>query len=641
MVVDEKMKSDHMQKQALGIDPWMIEFRKDLPVLPEDPLSNAEPEKIVTTQLVWDVEASDFKNKVLTAKATYTYNNLVDGNNKLVLDITEDLEINFSDEHSITVNGDPASYNVSQKAAHKPYALTITIPSKKGLGEVSIAYKTSPKASGIFWVDKQYTEGKEHPLLYTLFEATEGASAIPGQHTPRVRISYEINAMSGDKQMMVLSSVSNNPKIRNDKGVYSGLRMNRAVPLYLVSLHVGNFTFKPYEDGVTGVYSEDAMIDKSYENLKQLPAFMKAAEEVCGPYNWGSYCPIILCNAFPYMAMEHPCASTCGKVTLEQLCVVPHELAHSWTGNDITNCNWQQFFWNEGWTTFVEFLICEKIWGTDYASMIFIYTMQETLEAMNEFRDSDPDVLKLCSSGIANEFTRIPYGKGALFFFMLQEVIEKKEFAQFIQDYMKVFYQNTMSDERFLAFLEVWLGKRMQISDFDSFKEEHQINAWLYGTEIPDNAPEIKSELLVEIDEQANKALTNKTVSKQTIEKWDISTQLTFLSRLESKATSKQLIALDAVMGYTNTDSISLKGEWALLCAMACHFTDETKKLVVDYIINRNSVHEANKITMNLCKSVEGTAVANRILHEEEGRLFTVTKDIVTKWVKAAKNISS
>lgn len=621
----------YFKRLTTGLEIWMSEFIKNMPKLPLDPTSNAEPHKAVTTHLVWDVEAPNFDMRQLRATATYTYNNLDQNNDRLVLDI-RNIEIDATDPFAVTVNGKPAKFEIINSNHHDlPDALRITIPQKKGGGAVSIKYQTKSDATGIFWIEKQYTEGQKHPLLYTLFQPTSGASVIPGQHTPQVRLTYEVNAKTANPDLMVLSSVNNNPTARNNTGDYQGLRMNRAVPLYLLSLHVGNFVHKGYSDKVTGVYAEEAMIDDAAEKLKMLPEFMKAAEEVCGPYNWGKYCPIILCWAFPYMAMEHPCASTCGAVCLEQPNVIIHELAHSWSGNDTTNCNWQQFFWNEGFTTFIEYLITEKIYGEDHASMIFLYTLAEAKEAMDKYRSINTEFLKLCNNSIEQEFTRIPYAKGALFFFMLRDAIGHDNFSKFIKDYMKVFYQNTMSDSRFLAFLKVWLEKRLKISDFDGFKKQHQIDEWLYGVEIPSNATSFKSNLLNAIDVQITKIHKNEPFDKEIIQTWGIDAQLLLLSRLKDKVNNQQLANFDSQMKYTNSSSMSIRGGWAHLCAVTKYFTPATSNLIVSYIIKRNSLHEANKISSALCKSTEGRKIVERILSEENGRLFPITKEKLKK----------
>lgn len=43
--------------------------------------------------------------------------------------------------------------------------------------------------------------------------------------------------------------------------------------------------------------------------------------------------------------------------------VVAHEIAHSWTGNLVTNRTFEDFWLNEGWTVFVERKIKGRIQG--------------------------------------------------------------------------------------------------------------------------------------------------------------------------------------------------------------------------------------------------------------------------------------
>jgi leukotriene-A4 hydrolase len=614
----------HIEATAKGLKPWMLDFQKIMPPLPADPFSNAKPEQAVTTHLIWKVTAPDWDNCVLQAKATYSYTNKT-GTDTLVLD-GEGLNIK-----SIKVNGLAVSCALVKTQDYCPKALNIPIPMERKSGQVEIEYETSPKASGIYWVQSQHTEGKSHPLLYTLFESIEGASVIPGQHTPQVRLTWEVNVETGSRDMIALSSVKNNPQERDENGIYSGLKMDRACPLYLLSLVEMNGSYKGYGDGKTGVYAEDAMLNDIHEGLELLPKMMTAAEEVFGRYTWGTYNPVMLSWAFPYMAMEHPCASTCGRICVEQPHVIPHELAHSWTGNDTTNCNWQQFFWNEGWTVFGEFLICEKVWGSDYAAMVFQTTLQEALTAIKEYQNK-PEVLQLCSSGTTFEFTRIPYAKGALFFFMLREAIGKEKFIQFVHDYMKVFYQNTMSDTRFLAFLKLWVQREHGVADPEAFLHAHKVNEWLYGTEIPENAPEITSNLLNSVKKMAENVVANSdTLDVTTISAWDVTTQLAFLSALSEKATKEQLNRLDDLLNYTESDKVSLRGEWAQLCAKTGYFTEKTMSLIVGYVIMRNSTHEANKIGAALSKTEMGKTIIYRILDEENGRLFPLTRQTIEK----------
>ncbi len=265
--------------------------------------------------------------------------------------------------------------------------------------------------------------------------------------------------------------------------------------------------------------------------------------------------------------MEHPCASTFGKICNDWPHIIPHELAHSWTGNDITNCNWQQFFWNEGATTFLEYQITEKIWGTDFASMIFISLLKEAMTSMDQLQER-PELLKLCVDGDHYEFTTIPYAKGALFFFMLQEALGKELFSILLKDYMSVFFQNTMSEERFLAFLQLFLAEEKGVHDFKQFLQEHQIVEWLHGTKIPSNAPIFRSKLVDLILSEIESVLRMEC-NVERIKNWGTVMQSTFLNLLSGQANKDQIALLDQKLHYTESQNLSIQGEWILVCIEA------------------------------------------------------------------------
>ncbi len=602
--------------------PWMDEFRAHLPTLPPDPLSNANPKQAVTTHLIWDVSV-DFSNKEFFAIATYSYRNLEPGNTTIVLDASNLLI------EEILVDGQSAPYTiVSSEIPSKPDALNIAIPADQTDGTIAIRYRTSPQATGIFWIDPEHTEGKEHPLMYTLFQPTEGASAIPGQHSPQVRLTYEVHVNTNNPDLIALSSVSNNPTTNSLNGEYRNMKMSRPIPLYLLSLNAGHLNFHRFDER-TGVYAEPEALEEAKTAFEKLPEYLKAAEEICGPYHWGAYTPIQLGWQFPYGAMEHPCASTFGKICNDWPHVVAHELAHSWTGNDITNCNWQQFFWNEGATTFLEYQITEKIWGTDFASMLFISQLKEVMSAMKQLQDK-PELLKLCVDGDQYALTTIPYVKGALFFFMLQEALGKEVFSAFLKDYMSVFFQNNMSEERFLAFLQLFLEQEQGMHDFEQFLAEHQIIEWLHGTDIPSNAPTFHSKL-VDLILAETESVLRMECNAETIKNWDVIMQSIFLHLLRGQVNKEHLELLEQTLHYTQSKNLSIQSDWILACIEAQHLPPPVQELIISYLLKRNSVYDADRISSLLNQTEEGKQLIQRILDADEGKLFPLTRQAIEK----------
>lgn len=320
---------------------------------------------------------------------------------------------------------------------------------------------------------------------------------------------------------------------------------------------------------------------------------------------------------------------------MEQPHVIGHELAHSWAGNDTTNAIWEQFFWNEGLTTFIEYHIAEAVWGTDYANLIFKIKLNEALEAMDRFRLTNPEAMKLCGNSAV--FSRIPYAKGALFFFMLQKMIGKEHFARLLKDYMAVFYQNSMSDERFLEFLRLWLKHEHNTDNFERFLRDGYVNEWLYACEFPPNYIDLKfeSQIFDAMQNQANNIISNQAIDVATITAWNPVMTASFLDMLKGKATAQQLLALDAQVKYTYADSMTIKGAWFLLCAMTeCYNSLELQNAIIEYVCVRNSMLEADKISAALCRTEPGRQIAVRIAADK--RLFPITYKAVQKQLDLA-----
>ena len=94
---------------------------------------------------------------------------------------------------------------------------------------------------------------------------------------------------------------------------------------------------------------------------------VEAAEKLYGPYRWGRYDVLVLPPSFPYGGMENPTLTfltptfIAGDKSLVGL--VAHELAHSWSGNLVTNATWADSWLNEGFTSYFENRIMEAIYG--------------------------------------------------------------------------------------------------------------------------------------------------------------------------------------------------------------------------------------------------------------------------------------
>lgn len=246
--------------------------------------------------------------------------------------------------------------------------------------------------------------------------------------------------------------------------------------------------------------------------------------------------------------------------------------------------------------------------------------------------------MRLCAQTADFETSIIPYAKGALFFFMLRDAIGKTDFDKFVKDYMAVFYANSMSDLRFLAFLKLWLLHEKNIHDFDRFNTEHQIDEWLYGTEIPSNAPIFHSKLTKIIEAEKAKVVENKPLDVPMFHGWNTETQIAFLNQFLENGTLSQLAFLDSQLKLTQSNKMSILGAWSHLCAKKGYLTKATCEMMIEYVIKRNSMYEANKVALDLSKTPEGREVIQTILTRGKNRLFTITRETLEKTLGSVKS---
>ena len=78
--------------------------------------------------------------------------------------------------------------------------------------------------------------------------------------------------------------------------------------------------------------------------------------------------------SFPYGGMENPTLTFATPTALagdkSLVSLIAHELAHSWSGESATNATWNDFWLNEGFTTYIESRIMEELRGKKYAGFL-------------------------------------------------------------------------------------------------------------------------------------------------------------------------------------------------------------------------------------------------------------------------------
>lgn len=146
----------------------------------------------------------------------------------------------------------------------------------------------------------------------------------------------------------------------SDDRVVEEFVMEQPIPPYLFAFAVGELGFREVGPR-TRVYSESApaVLDKAASEFAGTEEMIRVGESLFGPYDWERFDLLVLPPSFPYGGMENPrmvfLTPTVIKGDASGAQVVAHELAHSWTGNLITNKNNDHFWLNEVYTLSIKF----------------------------------------------------------------------------------------------------------------------------------------------------------------------------------------------------------------------------------------------------------------------------------------------
>lgn len=381
---------------------------------------------------------------------------------------------------------------------------------------VHIYYQTTDHSEAIDWLDPSLTAGKKHPFMYTQGQAILTRSWIPLQDTPANRITYSANVKVPEDLMAVMSA--ENPVEKASDGLYH-FQMKQAIPCYLIALSVGNLTYRKL--GPTcGVYAEPQLIHASASEFVDLPKMIVAAEQLYGKYKWEQYDIIVLPYSFPFGGMENPRLTFVNPTLLagdrSLVSVIAHELAHSWSGNLVTNKTWDDFWLNEGFTVYFENRIMEALYGKEIADILALIEFQELQENIEEIQAGkfpEDTKLKLSLAGRNPDegMTDIAYVKGAFFLKTLEKQVGRSKMDAFLNAYFKKYAFQTINTETFVDFLQHALLQPHKIN--------FNTNEWIYQEGLPANCVRIQSARFKEVQQLANRFAAGEDIFQKQI-KW-------------------------------------------------------------------------------------------------------------------------
>ncbi|MDT8450081.1 MAG: M1 family metallopeptidase [Wenzhouxiangellaceae bacterium] len=522
-----------------------------------DPHSFANYEQVRIGHLELDLEA-DFRRRVLSGFVVLDLERTEDAR-RLVLD-TRDLDIR--DVNRVGTDGklEPLSWRLGAPRQEREYLGTpLVVALEPGVDRVRVDYTTSPGAYGLQWLNGEQTTSGE-PFLFSQSQPIFARTWVPLQDTPAVRYTFDATLRVPDHLMALMGAAGNPTSIQSD-GVYE-FTMPQPIPSYLMAIGVGKLEFRATGPR-SGVYAEPSLIEAAAEEFSELEAMINAGEELYGPYRWDRYDLLILPPSFPFGGMENPRLSfitptvIAGDKSLTAL--IAHELAHSWSGNLVTNASWRDLWLNEGFTTYFENRIVEALYGAERAGMEATIEYQGLVDELKELEPAEQALARDVSAiDPESAFSGIPYDKGRLFLNWLEARFGRETFDVFLREYFDRFAFESITTEDFVA----WLEEHLLPRDPDAVTMD-QVREWIYQPGIPEFAVLPDSDAFETVDQWRRKWLAGEIrLDEIPAGEWTVSEWRHFLLGLADKLDAEKMAALDAEFGLTETGNVEILYLW-------------------------------------------------------------------------------
>jgi aminopeptidase N len=588
--------------------------------------SFSEPEKFRVRHVDLDLKTS-FADRKLSGRADLL---VARGPNAagspLILD-TRDLTI-----HSVEAGSDnnslaPVKWTLGTRDAILGSPLEIDLP--EHAQRVRVFYETVPAASGLQWLEPAQTAGKKQPFLFSQNESIHARSWIPLQDSPGVRVTYTANIQAPPELLALMSAEQ---KGRED-GSFRFV-MDKPIPSYLIALAIGDLEFSATGPR-TGVYAERPVLRRAAREFEDTEKLVAAVEKLYGPYRWGRYDLLILPPSFPFGGMENPRLTFATPTVIagdkSLVGLVSHELAHSWSGNLVTNATWSDFWLNEGFTSYIENRIQEAVYGRDQAVMEQVLARRELDDELAKF-DKRDQILHIDLKGRDPDegTTQVPYIKGALLLRQMEDVFGRAIFDGFLKRYFDKFAFQSITTSTMLDYLQQTL-----FAEHPSQGAKIPLKQWVYEPGLPVTAPRAKSTAFEEISENARAWFAGKvTLRVFRTKQWSTQQWLEFLQVLPSPLDGKKMGQLDRSYRLTKSGNDEILDQW-LKMAIQSNYKPAFPRLK-QFLLQVGRMKMIKPLYTELMKTPEGERFARDVYAQARSGYHPIAQTAIDKIVKPA-----
>jgi aminopeptidase N len=553
----------------------------------DDDHSYSNLDEIYTTHLDLELEVN-FENKTIYGVARHKMKNngtdtaIFDTKGLMIQKVTLGTKNNEKETDFVIIN---ITNNLT-------LGQPLLVSTETNTEQINIYYQTTEYSDALDWLDPSLTSSKTKPFLYTQGQAILTRTWIPIQDSPSNRITYSAK-VTVPKDLMAVMSAKNKREKSSDGNYF--FEMKKPIPSYLITLAIGDLSYQSLGPN-TGFYCEPELAKACLFEFQDLPIMMQAAEKIYGKYQWDQYDLLVLPYSFPFGGMENPMLTFVNPTIItgdrSLTSVVAHELAHSWSGNLVTNRTWNDFWLNEGFTVYFEQRIMEELYGksvSDILSAIEFYELQDELKTIASSKNPEDSRLFLNLKGRDPDdgMTDIAYVKGSFFLKTLEQKVGRENFDLFIKSYFKKHAFKTINSNDFINYLEENLLEKNKI------KFNHK--DWIYKEGLPKNCLQIYSPRLNKMKVLANdfaqgeeifkpkisyerirvkRKIINKKISKyikredHIVQEWQ-----TFIRALPKSISKEKLKIIDVHLGFKNCGNSEIMTEWFTL-ALENNYTE-------------------------------------------------------------------
>ena len=500
----------------------------------------------------------------------------------------------------------------------------------KNVSSFTLTFATSPEARALQWLPDVQTAGGKHPFLFSQCQAIHARSVFPCQDTPSVRFTFsaEVEVPGALTAVMAAEQVGDDERGANKVFRF---KMPQPIPSYLFAIGAGNLVFRELGPR-TGVYAEPEIVDAAAWEFAENEEKIEQAEKLLGPYLWGRYDLLILPPSFPYGGMENPrltfLTPTAILGTRGQTSLITHELAHAWTGNLVTNATWEDFWLNEGWTTYAETRITEMLDGKEAADLMAVYDEQRLIDIMELVGMESPlTCLKVPSEGRDPDstFTIIPYYKGAFLIKEFEYAIGRERFDAFIQKYTSTYQFQSLTTEAFLSFLKAELPEVF---------EKINIQSWVYEPGLTDNRRKPQSALYDEVQETLAAYKAGTLPTKEQVADWHRYQILSFLQALPKQIPVDDCKYLEEALGLEAKNDANHYAFFYAICITSGY--QGSLPRVEEFISKNGRLLYIKPIFLAMIATDWAKPHARRILESVQERHHQITIHVINKLLETA-----